>query len=199
MSSTNRGSERLDKDEYQTPVWAVEKIIAQIDWNQSIRFSEPCLGEGNIFNNVPLPHNLKSCYTKNEDYLMIHIPKATSCDLIITNPPFCLALPFLRKSLKEATTVIYLLRLNFLESKERKPFWVMNPLTHLFVLSERLSFVWVCSPGRKIGGCGNVYKPGEVVRCECGKPLTKTDSTGYGWFCWDYGRLIKKKPGVYVL
>jgi len=198
MSSTNRGGKRLDKDEYQTPVWAVKKIVDQVDWNQRIRFHEPCLGEGNIFNNIPLPSDLKSWCDINEDqdYLKkLFLQK----DLIITNPPYSLALEFLEKSLREAATVVYLLRLNFLESKERKPFWTTWPLTHLFVLSERLSFVWVCSPGRKIGGCGNVYKPGEVVRCECGKPLTKTDSTGYGWFCWDRGSLIKKRPGVYIL
>lgn len=171
MSSTNRGSKRIDKDEYQTPVWAVKKIVGEVDWNKGIKFYEPCLGKGNIFNNIPLPDDLKSYCDINEsllDYLKILYLRR---DIIITNPPYSLALEFLEKSLSEAKTVIYLLRLNFLGSQKRHKFWSLNPPTHLFVLSKRPSFT------------------------EDGN----TDSTEYAWFCWDRGSLIKKRPGVYVL
>lgn len=173
MSSTNRGSKRLDKDEYQTPVWAVKKIVGEINWDDVHSFLEPCFGTGNIYKNVPIqnvPTKKLSCdINTNMDYFNHHF--MNTVDLIITNPPYFLALEFLEKSLSDAQTVIYLLRLNFLGSQKRHKFWTLNPPSHLFVLSKRPSFT----------------------------DDNHTDSTEYAWFCWDRGSLIKKRPGVYVL
>jgi len=168
MSSTNRGSKRLDKDEYQTPVWAVKKINREVAWRPGLTFLEPCIGEGNIYKNVPVANRCFSDIRVECDYFDLEY---INIDIIITNPPFTHALEFLKKSLSEAPTVIYLLRLNFLGSQKRHNFWLLNPLTHLFVLSKRPSFT------------------------EDGN----TDSTEYAWFVWDRGSLIKKRPGVYVL
>jgi len=170
MSSTNRGGKRIDKDEYQTPVWAVKLIMNEIDWNAVPTFLEPCLGQGNIFNNFPGARKSFCDINSGDDYLKQGTPKPLF-DLIITNPPYSLALEFLEKSLREAKTVIYLLRLNFLGSQKRYTFWSLNPPTHLFVLSRRPSFT------------------------EDGN----TDSTEYAWFAFDRGSLIKKRPRVYVL
>jgi len=52
-----------------------------------------------------------------------------------------------------------LLRLAFLESKKRKPFWDKHPVTQLYVLSERPSFT---NKG--------------------------TDATAYAWFIWSKHR-----------
>jgi hypothetical protein len=60
--------------------------------------------------------------------------------------------------ISEAHTVVYLLRLNFLGSAKRKPFWDAHPPTHLLTITPRPSFV--------NGG---------------------SDSCEYGWFCWDRG------------
>jgi hypothetical protein len=102
-------------------------------------------------------------------------------DLIITNPPFSLALPFLQLSLSQARTVIYLLRLNILgdgggprarpETRARSEFFKANPPTHLFPLSQRPSF-------RLNGG---------------------TDACAYAWFAWDRDELIKTPRGVIVI
>lgn len=93
-------------------------------------------------------------------------------DLIITNPPFSLALAFLQKSLGEARTVISLLRLNFLGSQKRRAFWQEDRPSHVLVLAERPSF---SRDGR-------------------------TDATEYAWFCWDWeGRHVLLPPGVHVL
>lgn len=88
-------------------------------------------------------------------------------DLIVTNPPFSLSMEFLTKSLSEAQTVVYLLRLNYLGSAERKTFWKQNQPTHLYVLSNRPSFT----------GLG-------------------TDATEYAWFVWDRGQLFIDPPGI---
>jgi len=91
-------------------------------------------------------------------------------DLIITNPPFKIALEFLEKSLTESKTVIYLLRLNFLGTLKRKEFWNANQPTHLFTLAKRPSFT----------GKG-------------------TDATEYAWFVWDRGNFMKQEKGIYVI
>jgi len=93
------------------------------------------------------------------DYLTTRHPERF--DLIITNPPFSLAMEFLLKLLDEADTVIYLLRLNMLGSQARRDFWNNRPPTHLFPLARRPSFT------------GN-----------------GTDATEYAWFAWDRGSLI---------
>ena len=91
-------------------------------------------------------------------------------DIIITNPPFKLAMEFLEKSLKEADVCIYLLRLGFLESKKRREFHQKNPPTNLIVLSERPSFV--------AGG---------------------TDKTAYAWYVYDpKNRLGLSQPFYFV-
>lgn len=58
--------------------------------------------------------------------------------------------------LNENGKLIFLLRTAFLESKSRYDFWQENPLSGLYVLSKRSSF---------ING--------------------KTDATSYSWFVWD--------------
>jgi hypothetical protein len=91
-------------------------------------------------------------------------------DIIITNPPYSLALPFLQKSLSEADTVVYLLRLNFLGSAARKPFWDAYPPTHLFTITPRPRFV--------NGG---------------------SDACEYGWFLWDRGERVLTPRSFVVL
>jgi hypothetical protein len=75
------------------------------------------------------------------DYLKHQI--GLSVNTIITNPPFNLAQEIIEKALKdvaEGGEVIMLLRLNFLGSQKRKPFWDSAPLKHIYVLSKRPSF-----------------------------------------------------------
>lgn len=170
MSSTNRGSERARHDYYPTPVSAIKPMLLQFDREKLRKASvlEPCVGDGSILDRVPAKTKVGIDIQTGTDYLS-YCPQQRF-DVIMTNPPFSIALPFLRKSLSEADTVVYLLRVNFLGSKKRKRFWQANPPTHLFVLSARPSFTG--------GG---------------------TDSTEYAWFAWDRCLYLTKPPGVYVL
>ena len=80
-------------------------------------------------------------------------------DVIIGNPPYTYAREFVEKCLNllsDNGKLIFLLRTAFLESKSRYDFWQKNPLSDLYVLSKRPSF---------ING--------------------KTDATSYSWFVWD--------------
>ena len=191
MSATNRGSERIEQDKYMTPVEAIIPIIKEIKFSPNMKILEPCKGTGNITGQMPMGEHYHCELDEGSDYLKEDLK---DIDLIMTNPPFALAMPFIIKSLKEAKTVIYLLRLNFLGSQRRKQFWQMLPPTHLYVLSKRPNFVDVCKK------CKSTYDPGEYVICpNCGYGFTKTDATEYAWFCWDYGNFLKKDKGIYVL
>lgn len=167
MSATNRGTIRVAQDAYYTPQYTINLILEKIDLSKVSSSLEPCRGDGRIYNLLP---DVKHWCEMGEgrDYLKIDY---SEIDLIVTNPPFSLAIDFLRKSLLEAKTVVYLMRLEILGSRKRNRFWSENPPSHLYVLSERPSF--------SING--------------------KTDMTEYAWFVWDRGDFIVDPPGIYVL
>lgn len=61
-------------------------------------------------------------------------------DLVIGNPPYEHALEFCRKALVLAPTVVFILRLGFLASIKRHPFWASSPPARVYVVSKRPSF-----------------------------------------------------------
>lgn len=200
MSATNRGSHRVDSDFYPTPIKAVDLILEELHQDSDISFLEPCRGNRVIYDRVPYADKQWAELSDGVDYLK----NAFSADLIVSNPPFSLAQEFIEKSLKEASTVVYLLRLNFLGSQSRYDFWQKNPPTHIFVLSERPAFVSVCKgytiDGKKHKGCGKTFPLGMKGVCDCGgKVGPGTDATEYAWFCWDRGDIVKRPSGIYVI
>lgn len=192
MSSTNRGSKRIANDKYNTPQTAIDSLLDVVRFDNCYRFLEPCRGDGAILNSIPVTDRWWAEIDCGIDYLTTTF---TNVDLIITNPPFTLALEFLQKSLAEADSVWYLLRLNFLGSKRRKPFWNANPPTHQLVLSERPCFVWVCKD------CKAMYDPDSTTVCEVcgGKVRAQTDSIEYAWFGWDRIGVCGLAEGIHVL
>lgn len=168
-------AERKENDNYSTPHGAIKSILPYIDFRGNPRCLEPCRGAGNIYNALDgiIPGGVKIyCEIAPElygldgpatDYLKT---KLFSVNIIITNPPFSLWREFLTKSLSEAETVVYLLRLNVMGSgskTNRAKFWNENRPTHIFPLECRPSFT---ADGR-------------------------TDGCDYGWFAWDRGNRIK--------
>ena len=176
MSATNRGSVRKESDFYATPISCVENLLNNLDLqNRGIEVLEPSAGNGNIISvfkkyypnkNVTAlelreeEENNLNMLTNNvviDDFL--HRKITNKYDIIIGNPPYGLAIEFVKKSLeclKDEGILIFLLRTAFLESKSRYQFWQENPLTGLLTLSKRPSFT----------GKG-------------------TDATSYSWFVWD--------------
>ena len=181
MSSTNRGTSRITNDNYPTPAPAIDALLGVLSIPDWAVFHEPCRGTGAIYDRIQCAHKSYCEIDEGIDYLSYAAlwPYAItttnlsriSYNLIVTNPPFSLAMEFLQKSLTEADTVIYLLRLNFLGSQKRRPFWRANRPTHVLVLSSQPCFT----------GDG------------------KTDSIEYAWFCWDRGGFVGLEPGVHVL
>jgi 23S rRNA A1618 N6-methylase RlmF len=183
MSSKNRLTGSLPQDKYYTPRWCIQLLIDRIDFSKVNSFLEPCNGDGRISKEVEIAirkvHNntilLDACEIDyGVDYLTYDIHTGIISvnklyDLIITNPPFSKSIEFLTKSLKEASTVCYLQRLNWLGSQERKEFWNNNTPDKIFVLSKRPQFM------KEMG-----LKSG-------------SDSTEYAWFIWDKLGIVNGK------
>ena len=167
MSSTGRGSIRISQDFYPTPLSSLTPLTERIDFDKVKTFLEPCRGDGRILNLIPKNIDTKWCEIRQGvDYFSTTF---SGIDLIITNPPFSKSIEFLKKSLKEGSTICYLQRLNWLGSKKRKDFWNENTPDKLFILSKRPQF-------KKELGLGE-----------------GTDSTEYCWFIWDKKNIISGK------
>ena len=138
-------------DFYPTPEWCYENL--PIDWSLFKTAHEPCKGDGRILSFLE-NKGIETSWTEiqeGKDYF----EWSGKVDLILTNPPFSIAKEFIEHSMMCSTTVIMLLRINFLGSQARHDFWNQFPPDGLIILSKRPSFT----------GKG-------------------TDATDYAWFVW---------------
>ncbi|NAW60108.1 MULTISPECIES: DNA methyltransferase [unclassified Vibrio] len=158
--------DRIERDFYPTPPWCVKALMGCIELKSSDVLLEPCRGNGRITNELPAGHQVKWAEIADSvDYLT---PGSDlTADVIITNPPFSLALEFIETALSRDLapdgTMCFLLRLSMLGSKSRADFWREFPWTNLLLLTPRPSFVH----GR-------------------------SDNSEYAWICWDRGSRIKR-------
>lgn len=182
MSSTNRSRAR-DKhvaEYYKTPVEHIELFLREFLRHEPHALDgyilDPCAG-GCPQTTMSYPEALESIGIAfgaidtidirkdsrariKDDYLLQDT--AGRFDAIITNPPFSLAIKVIEKALldvKEGGWVVMLLRLNFLETDKRKPFWDKQMPRYIFVHHKRMSFT----------GDGG------------------TDSVAYAHYCWQRG------------
>ncbi len=179
MSSTARGGKRSEADNYPTPSWCVRRLLEIVTLPKEGNYLEPAAGDGAIvraadsmdpgLGGVEPPirwwlHELREECRKDLDtlgYVEIgdflhdgHGGQPGTFDVCITNPPFSLAMEFIRVCLPISDHAIFLLRLNFLGSEERSKF-IRETMPDIYVLPNRPSFT---------GG--------------------HTDSIEYAWFHW---------------
>ena len=138
-------------DYYPTPEWCYENL--PIDWSQFEVALEPAAGDGRIVNFLQ-NKGITMDYCELQEGIDFFEWRG-EYDLVITNPPFSLAQEFIEHALSMSTTVVMLLRINFLGSQKRYDFWNQFPPDGMFILSKRPSFT----------GKG-------------------TDATDYAWFVW---------------
>jgi len=152
--SRQKTGQRLNKtDFYATPPWCYENL--DIDWSLFSSAHEPCRGDGRVEFFLQEEVGIPTTYSEiMEDKDFFEWNEQT--DLILTNPPFSLAKEFIDHSIAHCNTCLMLLRINYLGSITRHPWWKENSPTSLHVLSKRPSFT----------GKG-------------------TDATDYAWFVWD--------------
>jgi hypothetical protein len=188
MSSTGRGSEKIEQDNYPTPRYAIEALVGKIDFTDVSTFCEPCKGDGRILDYIPSTVT-KDWYEIREgrDYLNRDRIPINKYDLIITNPPFSKSVDFLINSLIEAKVVCYLQRINWLGAQKRKDFWNSNIPDKMFVLSERPKFIREYLK-MVFGDNVNLAQKARELNLKLG-----TDSTEYAWFIWDKLGIVNGK------
>ncbi len=158
MSATNRGAVRSKNDFYETPQDCILNFLKHHPLDPNAVILDPCVGTGafpkairmagytNQIDTIEIDSNSKVIpETSNhycKDFLQFESPY--EYDVIFSNPPYSLAEEFIRKAFtlvnNEKFEIIFLLRLNFLESKKRHDFWQEYMVNDLYILSNRPSF-----------------------------------------------------------
>ena len=168
MSSTNRGAKRNKYDYYVTPIIDIVIFLEEFkkkhqEYLTMKNVLDPSAG-GDLEREMSYPeaikvvfpmwkvetsdlrHDSKANHT-NIDYLTVDINDLLDGyvpEIIFTNPPFNIAMDFIKKALddvKDDGLVIMLLRLNFLGSKERNNWLKTNMPYEIYVHSKRMSFI----------------------------------------------------------
>lgn len=161
MSATGRSDVRVANDFYETPPECTRAILPHLPKRPVL---DPCCGDRAILRVVDAEWSMRTRgfdldHDRQPDWLRDALsPEPWGCtteEIVVTNPPYKFALPFVERALKEARVVAMLLRLPFLESVGRQTFHQAHP-ADVYVFAKRPSFT----------------KNG------------KTDATAYAWFVW---------------
>lgn len=173
-ASNHTDSEREVHDYYATDPKAC-KLLLELESFHNIL--EPACGEGHISKvlidsgvNVISSDVVDRGYGVRKDFFSYNEWNGD----IITNPPYKYALSFVKHALDiipEGNKVAMFLKLQFLEGKKRKEFFMYNPFRTLYVSSSRL----LCAKNGDFSG-GN------------------SSAVAYGWFVWVKG--FKGRPEI---
>ena len=167
MSATNRGSDYRDLADYSTPDDLAEVLVSLLDIGPGEQVMEPHVGGGAFVRAIlrkrtnkefrlkvlgmdlnPLAEGLALCDEHVVgDFLTWNPAPAQRPDRILGNPPFGPGKGVAEAHVRHALDIVpgsggvgFLLRLSFLASAERAPFWRSFPAFRIWVLSERPSF-----------------------------------------------------------
>lgn len=140
MSATNRGGTRNSADFYPTPRRTIGQLIQQVDLPGG-RWLECAAGDGRIIHVTNLLRDdiqwaateirpacepglteIAPLGVRIGDFAQMDWGEE-KFDVIVTNPPFSCVMAFLQAAMKIARKVVLLLRLNFLGSQVRNPFF----------------------------------------------------------------------------
>lgn len=172
-ASSHSENDREENDFYATDPKALE-LLLKLESFENVW--EPACGQGHL-SEVLKKNNIhgrssdlinRGYSDENLDFLAIDNLEQWNGD-VITNPPFKYALKFVEKSLSlisEGSKVAMFLRIQFLETKERKEFFKNYPIKTVYVASSRI----LCAMN---GEFANYSKNGSAA---C-----------YAWFIWEKG------------
>lgn len=138
---------RAEADNYATPLESFRPLLPWLKFLPT-PFWEPAAGDWRLVDELNreglkafgsdlrgYPGDIESEWRR--DFLTEPI---TCPGTILTNPPFSRAFEFCQQAVKLCPNVVLLLRLNFLASQKRAPWFREHKPTALFILSKRPSF-----------------------------------------------------------
>lgn len=173
MSATGRSDVRHPDDFYATPAWCTRAIAPHLRLFPERGAYDPCAGSGAILDVMldlgcttsgleldaerARQAQLRGHGVHSRDALGEYPWRVPERGLVVTNPPYGLALEFVRRALGECSHVAMLLRLPWLASQKRAA-WMRANTPAVYVLPRRPSFT----------GKG-------------------TDATDYAWMLWSFG------------
>lgn len=167
MSATNRGSERIENDCYETPqpladflvkTLVKDGFLVGLEYGEPGIILEPSAGNGRFVSSltrltrydvaacdIVLTEKLKnfslgSTYCFEYDFLQF---RGGWYDAIVGNPPYTEAEAHIRHGLellRPNGILAFLLRTQFPSSKKRVEFWKKHPACKIYALAERPSF-----------------------------------------------------------
>ncbi len=205
MSAANRGSEREELDGYWTPFGCAAAICERLlaDKLVSVRSSilEPSVGKGAFADAIGrrlAPETLVGVDLRRQEALdavpldefiegdFLDYEPSVFFDAVIGNPPFVHAEEHVRHALTmldpDTGVLAFLLRLNFLEGKDRTAgLWREHPPSVIYVLNRRPSFKKTKKP--KL----DPLTGSPMLSKRTGKPLmvsSSNDATAYGVIVW---------------
>ena len=154
-------------DLYETPTKITEMILNRLDLKDDALILEPANGMGAISNVIKSYGYRCDVSDIREGIDFLKTTGKQNYDAIITNPPYRLAKEFREKSLehvKEKGQIVMLLRLSFLEGKNRYNFFRDSGLKKVIVSS------------------------GRITMFPFGKEEPKNKGTlAYAWYVWEKG------------
>ena len=160
MSSTNRGGDRHASDYYVTPVQPIIDFLraAQEDLGPAFNPKEildTCAG-GDPKHDMSYPTAFKAVFPQaviatidiREDSLAefkgdyLEMKDIGQVEFICSNPPFSLAMDFIKKALWDSSGwVAMLLRVNYFGADKRYKWWQEHMPVYSYVHHKRMSFV----------------------------------------------------------
>lgn len=183
-------------DRYYTPRWLVEQVMREIlpmlmlpddakvldagcgrhaIWSLVLHEVMPKARIVGIDNDETIPMPYGPGWTYIQDNFLGWVPAKYAVgpfDLVMGNPPYTYALPFMQHALRLSPRVMFLVRQGFMSSKERAAFFRDNSPNGVWIFAHRPAFT------------NPVYET---------KP-TDTDQTDYCMILWDRKSLISAPP-----
>jgi hypothetical protein len=153
-----KGNERRADDFYATPAWCTNTIARYLQrGNDLVSVLDPCCGDGAILDVLEIAWNTRErlgieidaqrAFHSGRRHNVLHADALEKtwpeADLLVTNPPYSLAMEFIAKAIdwigSTGREAAFLTRLNFLGSQKRATFHRRHPCD-IHVLPKRPSF-----------------------------------------------------------
>jgi len=171
----SKEAKRSPEDYYITPDVAIEELLKRekfegLGW-------EPACGNGAISKFFPdmIVSDIRTDDTVIGERGIDFLNEYRKVDYIVTNPPFSIALEFVKQALLCADKAAIFCRIQFLEGQERYKFFKENPPKRVYVFSNRVSCYAPSEEDKRI------LKKEHGIMCFC-------------WYIWEKG--YKGKPEI---